>query len=242
MSNQFDFSLKVLNEWKQIWTTETIEYLKTAQEKVFYSIMDLNSFYYIQNELNKKNKIWLKELEDGKSFELPSSFLKIGYYYTELPAELFMSKITLNFYSTVHSFFDTYAHFLHKALFPDPLPDKLNFEQVRIKINSDNSMKYIQRKLKKNKGKMYTYVRDINNMNKHNKHIHPISEVRFDTGEQKFSLPAFKIIKDHEEKATKETLETSCKMIIDFFNEVTKTVYEYSTKVSSLSKEDGVSK
>lgn len=233
MSKQFEFSLKVLDEWKQIWTTETIEYLKTAQEKVCYTIMDLNSFYYVQNELDKKNKMWLTEFEEGKPFEFPSSFLKIDYYYTEQPAEIFMSKITLNFYGTVHSFFDTYAHFLHKALFSDPLPDKLNFEQVIKKIISDTSMENIKIMIEKNKGAMYPYVRDINNMNKHNKHIHPFSEVRFDTGEQTFSFPAFKKgNNDHDEKATKESLETSCEMIIDFFNEVTKSVYDYSTNKS----------
>ncbi|APB75610.1 hypothetical protein [Paenibacillus polymyxa] len=234
MSEQFNFSLKVLDEWKQIWNIETIDYLKTAQEKVFFSIMDLNSYYYVQNELNKKNEIWLKEFEDGKPFELPSSLLRIDYYYTEQPVEIFMSKISLNFFGTVHSFFDTYAHFLHRALFPqDPLPYDLNFHKVRGKIKSDNSMKDIKDKIKENERVIQRYVGDINNMNKHRKHIHPISELNFVTGEQSFSFPAFKKGQDYEEKVTKETLESSCKMIIEFYNEVTKMVYDYSVNVKT---------
>ncbi|OAB41791.1 hypothetical protein [Paenibacillus antarcticus] len=237
MNEQYSFSLKVLDEWQQIWTSETIEYLKTAQEKVFFSIMDLNSYYYVQNELNHKNRIWRKEFEEGNPFEIPSSVLKIDYYYTELPAELFMSKITLNFYGTVHSFFDTYAHFLHTALFPDHLPNNLNFAVVRKKIVSNHFMKNITRTIGKNKRAIYPYIRDINNMNKHSKHINPISELSFETGEQIFSNPAFKKdTTDHEEKAMKETLEASCKMIIEFFNEVTNSVYDYSIKGKKSSK------
>lgn len=218
-------------------TSETIEYLKTAQEKVFFSIMDLNSYYYIQNELSHKNRIWRKEFEEGKSFEIPSSVLKIDYYYTELSAELFMSKLAFNFYGTVHSFFDTYAHFLHTALFPDPFPNDLNFAKVRKRIVSNPSMKNISRTIGKNKSTICSYIRDINNMNKHSKHIHPVSELGFETGDQIFSSPAFKKDStDHEEKALKETLEASCKMIIEFFNEVTKSVYYYSIRGKKSTK------
>ncbi|MNL89148.1 hypothetical protein D3C87_2193020 [compost metagenome] len=51
-------------------------------------------------------------------------------------------------------------------------------------------------------------------MNKHFKHIHLISELRFDTGIQTFSNPVFKKgNNDHEEKTAKETLENSCEII-----------------------------
>lgn len=191
--------------------------------------MDLNSYYYIQNELNKKNDTWLNELKNGKPFEFPSSLLKIDYYYTEQPAELLISKITLNFYGTVHSFFDTYAHFLHKSLFPqDPIPVYLNFSKIKNKIKSDDSLEEIKMKIEENEVAIFPYVGDINNMNKHQKHIFPYSEMDLVTGEQSFTSPAFRNKNDHEEKITKDTLESSCKMIIDFFDNVTKMVYEYS--------------
>ncbi|MCK6075375.1 hypothetical protein [Paenibacillus silvae] len=229
MCEQLSFSRTVLNEWERTWDNETIDYLTTAQEKIFFSLMDLNSFYYIQNELNKKNKIWLKEVENGNPFEFPSSLLQMDYYSTEQPAGLFMSKITLNFYGTVHSFFDTYAHFLHKALFPqDTLPILLNFKQVKNKIKSDSSMKNIEIGIDENEVAIFPYVTEINNMNKHKKHVSPFSWTNLVTGEQSFFLPAFRHKNDHEEKITKDTLESSCKMVIDFFNNVTQTVYDYS--------------
>lgn len=36
MNEQLIFSRKVLNEWEQLWDNETMDYLKTAQEKVFF--------------------------------------------------------------------------------------------------------------------------------------------------------------------------------------------------------------
>lgn len=176
----------------------------------------------------------MKEFEKGKPFELPSSLLRIDYYYAEQPAEIFMSKITLDFFGTVHSFFDTYAHFLHKALFPqDSLPNNLYFHKIKEKIESDNSMKNIMDKINEKLEDIYVYIGDINNMNKHRKHILPISELSFITGKQSFSFPAFKKGKEHDERITKETLESSCKLIIELFNEVTQTVFDYSENIKS---------
>lgn len=232
------FSLEIIPEWKELFDEDTLSYLKSAQEKVFFTILDMNGYYYVKESTQKAYAEWNSKLfTEGRVSNFPESTVNVEFYYGQLPSNLLLSKTVLTFFNTLHSFFDTYGHFLHKSLFPmDSIPPKLYFSHVVKKIQGCQQMSSIADTLENFTYQyIYSYIVDIDNTNKHRDHISPQLTVWLNDGDQTTELPAFeKDGRKHYDFYLEDALEDSNKFVIELFNEVTKVVTAYLKNQSKV--------
>jgi|GEM_PF-6284318 len=233
MNEEPYFSLEVREEWKQFFSQQALAYLKSAQDKILYSILDINGFYSVQKAIDDSYKEWNRKLMKGGLSGSVSDVLPhdaVSYFGGDVPTELLLDKIHLNFFSTIHSFFDTYAQFLYRTLFPkDNVPSKLYFYNVKDKISSDSTMVSVEKAIEQYTSQStYSYISDMDNTNKHSRHVSPETTIFLNDGEQQTDVPAFqKGKRSHDKQPMQDLLEDSTALVKGFFNDVTTEVLKY---------------
>jgi hypothetical protein len=228
-----DFTSKILPEWEKALqrhnATDALDYLKYSQEKIVFSILDLNAFYYVLNQNKKAYEKWNNKLmQEGKISHFPNDM--IDYFSTSVPSHILLNKINTNYFNSMHSFFDNYAQFLFRCLFPtERIPNRLYFYNILEKIRKEPSLNTILTTIENYTVKdAFTYINDINNVNKHVGAISPEITVILNDGEQSVHIPEFdKDGKPHDETDMTKILEDAHELVIEFYKHVTDVVFNY---------------
>jgi hypothetical protein len=231
MNGKIEFSTKISDEWKDALkkrnALDAIDFLKSAQEKLLFSTLDINSYYHIRDSNKKAYDEWNKKLfEQGSISNFPQT--TIDYFSTQVPADFLLSKVSYNLFNSLHSFFDNYAHFLHRSLYPnETIPEKLYFFHVSKKISKDPIFQVVSVEINNYTGKTaFKYINNIDNTNKHRRLISPQTTMYLNDGEQKIVIPAFEKNGKNDEKEMEDILEDCYELCIDFYNEVTSKVFD----------------
>ncbi|WP_419873098.1 hypothetical protein [Candidatus Pristimantibacillus sp. PTI5] len=237
MNDYLEITTEIPLEWKDTFTDTALSYLKSAHEKAYFSVLDMNAYYYVKAASSESYSAWNRQLfSEGTISGFPVTGVQVDMYNGSLPADLLLSKINLNFFNTIHGFFDTYGHFLHVALFPGSnVPKNLYLSTVKQKIDGYPTMSSISDALRKLTSQyIYSYINDLDNTNKHRDHISPILTTWLDNGEQTIEVPPFdKDGREHYDYYMEDAFEESCKLVIDCFNDVTAEVLTYLNRSRS---------
>ena len=233
MDKEFEFSTGLTSEWEEIVMTlnlgDALEYYKDSQDKILFAILDINFFYYILDKEKEAYREWNDKLFENKSISnFPANTIEFCGQY--ISSEILLNKICMNFFTSLHSFFDNYAHFLHLCLFPDEvIPKKLYFGTLLKKINQNNKFGNIYNKIcgfKRNK--YYNYIIDIDNINKHRSIVSPQSTIWLNDGAIEIEIPEFsKDGANYSKEQMVNVFEDSLNMVNDFCKHVTREVFDY---------------
>ncbi len=234
MNEEFEFSTVLLPEWKEIAKTlnlgEALEYLNDSQDKIVFAILDINFFYYIIDKKKEAYQKWNEKLFENKQISwLPINNMK--YCGQDIPFEILLNKISMNFFTSLHSFFDNYAHFLHLCLFPnEKIPERLNFYKMLNKISKNDKFAKIYNKmcLILEKEKYFKYIVDIDNINKHRSVVSPESTTWLNNGDIEIEMPGFtKKEAIYSKVRMVDALEDSLNLVNNFYKEITQEVFNY---------------
>ncbi|WP_338786276.1 hypothetical protein [Metabacillus sp. FJAT-53654] len=208
--------------------SEIITYLESAQQKILYAILDLNAFYYSLNGLGEAYSEWNRKLfSEGQVSGPPEC--KLNYCSTSVPPEVLLSKISYTFFNSFHSFFDNYGHFLYACLYPEKeIPKRLYFYQVRNDLLGDIKYKTVTDAIEEYTSKpSFSYVNDIDNMNKHERLISPQANVSLNDGNVEIEMPGFIKGKETYDKEEMQNLFEDCyELCVGFYNKVTNKVFD----------------
>ncbi|WNB93431.1 hypothetical protein [Bacillus sp. NEB1478] len=208
--------------------SEIISYLESAQQKILYAILDLNTFYYSLKEYREAYSDWNKKLFSEKKVSGPPNF-KVDYCSTHVPLEVLLSKISYTFFNSFHSFFDNYGHFLYACLYPDKeIPKRLYFYQVRNELLIDATYKSVSDAIEEYTIKpSFSYVNSIDNMNKHVRLISPQASVSLYDGTIEIVMPEFiKGKETYNEEEMQKLFEDCYELCVGFYNKVTSKVFD----------------
>lgn len=233
MDKEFIFSTEIKDEWKEniekLGLNQALEYLKDSQDKILFAILDINSFYYVLDKKKEAYQEWNEKLFANKTIS-GGPINKIEYCNQHVPAEILLNKISMNFFTSLHSFFDNYAHFIHSCLFPnDDIPKRLYFGTIFSKISKINEFKNIYDNILEFKEEKYfDYIVNVDNVNKHRGIISPQSTIWLNDGTIDIEMPKFD--KDgtlYSEEQMMNALEDSLNLVNNFYKAITKSVFEY---------------
>ncbi|MGD6792525.1 hypothetical protein [Metabacillus indicus] len=233
MTYQTNFSTEIHPECKSILTgrnaLDGLDFLRSSQDKILYSILDLNAYYHVEKQNGESYSEWNSKLfEQGSISEVPKTM--VDYLSTEVPAHFILNKISYNFFNSSHSFFDNYGHFLHATLFPNTsIPERLYFHNVTDMISKKSLYHDISKAIAKYTSKsVYSHIKDIDNTNKHRMLISPESSLWLNDGQQEITIPSFTKGNKapHVEKTMEDILEDCHQLCVDFYNEVTNRVFD----------------
>lgn len=207
---------------------EILTYLESANQKILYAILDLNAFYYSLNGLGEAYKEWNRKLfSEGQVSGSPEC--KLDYCSTPVTLNVLLSKISYTFFNSFHSFFDNYGHFLYSCLYPEKeIPKKLYFYHVRQELLKDSKYKAISDVIEQYTSKpSFSYVNDIDNLNKHERLISPQANVFLNDGSVEIEMPGFIKGKEVYDKEEAQNLFEECyDLCVNFYKEVTQKVFD----------------
>lgn len=258
-NNQREFSSEIPSEWmsilyKQVLSIahnkvdpltflnnsthvkETLAFLNSAQNKITYAVLDLNSFYFVTGCLEKVYCEWHQKLLN-KVRVSGKVDTTINYLSTQVPGDVLLNKISYNFFNSFHSFFDTYAHFLHKSLFPDvEISQRLSFFQIRNQIKNDSSLNEISEIIEGYASTTaFKYLNAVDNTNKHRKLVLPEITISLNDGTLEMLIPQFNKGEKYKEKEIEGIIEDCYELCVNFYNKVTEKVFEViSLKISNV--------
>lgn len=223
-----DFTTEVSNEWKEVLSKTSLEYLESVQQKILFSILDLNAYYHAMKKSKEAYQKWVKPLFENKPiYDFPETI--INYCSTDIPSTMFLRKINFSFYNSIHSFYDNYAQFICSCIFPLRAEcTKFYLKNVYTELSKDVCYKAIYDKIGEfMKNKVYWYIIDMNDVNKHRYTISPLVTTWLNDGEITSQLPEFIKSKRHNETDMEDSYEDACDLNIKFYEEVTPLIIQY---------------
>ncbi|MFF2287310.1 hypothetical protein [Peribacillus butanolivorans] len=208
--------------------SEIITYLESAQQKILYAILDLNSLHFTLNEFREAYSEWNRKLMSEKKVSGPPD-CKVDYCSTPVPPEELLSKISYTFFNSFHSFFDNYGHFLYACLYPEKeIPNRLYFYKVRNELLVDTKYQTVSDAIEEYTSKpSFSYVKDIDNMNKHERLISPQATVSLYDGTVEIVMPGFiKGKETYDDKEMQKLFEDCYELCVGFYTKVTSKVFD----------------
>ena len=206
---EFDF-LKLL---KDNYVADSYQFFSACRFKITSSEISYNALEklindYLQNAKKETEEMY-KQLSDTKKFSLIGKSDNINYLGQELPRSIIIDKLTIEIFSLLHSFFDTFAQWINSCLLGENALKLKKVTYHNVIIELDKYSEYtgqfiIDVKNLENKPE-YKYIADINNIIKHRYQIYTKSMYNIFDGEGKISLPKFR--KDNNSYSDKEVLQ-----------------------------------
>lgn len=199
---------------------------KITSSKVSFKALNNLVDEYITNETKERNSMFEEVLKTGHS----SLFAKTDnkdFFGQEVSRSILIDKLTIEVFSTLHSFFDTYAQWINAVLFGDlALPIKtVSLGSVISKIDqfSEYSGQFVTDFRSISISHEYKYISDINNVIKHRHQIYTKAKFNLFEGTGSVTLPAFH--KDNNSYSDVEVLNiiSTCinyceKLLLDSIN------------------------
>lgn len=180
---------------------------KIASSKISYNALEKLINDYVQNA-KKETEEMFKQLSDTKRFSFMGKSDNVDYLGQELPRSTIIDKLTIEIFSLLHSFFDTFSQWINSCLLGENalILKRVTYHNVIKEL--DKYPEYtgefiINVKNIENKPE-YKYIADINNIIKHRYQIYTKSLYNIFDGEGKVSLPKFR--KDNNSYSDKEVL------------------------------------
>ncbi len=220
---EFDF-LRLL---KDNYVADSYQFFSACRFKITSSEISYNALgklinEYLQNAKKETDEMY-KQLSDTKKFSLIGKSDNINYLGQELSRTIIIDKLTIEIFSLLHSFFDTFAQWINSCLLGENALKlkKVTYHNVIIEMDKypEFTGQFIIDVKELENRPEYKYIADINNIIKHRYQVYTKSMYNIFDGEGKVSLPQFQ--KDNNSYSDKEVLQiifeclNFCKVILN---------------------------
>jgi hypothetical protein len=200
---------------------------KIDSSSISYSALQRLVNEYLSNSQQERDEMFSEAISKGKASICTKSD-DVDFLGVSVPRCLVIDKLTIEIFSLLHSFFDTFAQWLNAVLFAEdslPLKEVSSYSVVRKFDSFDEYQAPFITNCKSVTDKPeYCYISDINNVMKHRYQIFTKSKFDLFEGTGNVSLPKFQ--KDHNTYTDKDLLQiiSSC---IDFCKTLLDDSYNY---------------
>lgn len=226
--------IKILKEKRIL---DSYQFLTSCKFKLISSDISYKALTNIcveqfNNFDTKREEIFRSVIETGVG-KIEAVSDDIDYFGVRIGRNVLVDKLTIEIFSTLHSFFDTYAQWLNAALFANKAKPVKNVTFSNVIDMLDSFSEYNGKFITKLKGvktsPQYQFISDINNIIKHRFQIYTKAQLNFFDGDKNLMIPKFR--KENNSYSEKEVLDIIkdcfdyCNSLFEDFADFIKTHY-----------------
>lgn len=185
---------------KEKYIIDSYQFLSTCEFKIFSSEISYKALTNICVEQFNKFDTQREELFKN-AFETGMGTIKaeedeIDYFGVKVNRDVLIDKLTIEIFSTLHSFFDTYAQLLNSALFANKSLKIKDVSFTKVIDNLDSFPEYtgtfISLLKSVKQSSEFTFITDINNIVKHRFQIYTQTKFNLFDGNKNLIIPKFR--------------------------------------------------